>query len=50
MTWRKSCAVINEFPGRILIGETYFSNVADLRRTYGIKNDDSSCPWIFRWA
>jgi len=40
--------VINEFPGRILIGETYFSNVADLRRSYGLKNDELQLPMDFQ--
>jgi len=40
--------VINEFPGRILIGETYFSNVADLRRSYGVKNDELQLPMDFQ--
>ncbi len=41
-------SVINEFPGRVLIGETYFSNVADLRRTYGLKNDEIQLPMDFQ--
>src|SRR5271163_2379845 len=41
-------AVVNEFPGRILIGETYFSNVADLRRSYGLKNDELQLPMDFQ--
>ena len=41
-------AVINEFPGRVLIGETYFSNIADLRRTYGINNDELQLPMDFQ--
>ena len=41
-------AVINEFPGRVLIGETYFSKIADLRRTYGIKNDELQLPMDFQ--
>jgi alpha-glucosidase len=40
--------VIDEFPGRVLIGETYFSNVADLRRTYGLKNDEIQLPMDFQ--
>src|SRR5271168_1327981 len=40
--------VINEFPGRILIGETYFSDVADLRRSYGLKNDELQLPMDFQ--
>src|SRR5271163_2367638 len=40
--------VINEFPGRVLIGETYFSNVADLRRSYGLKNDELQLPMDFQ--
>jgi alpha-glucosidase len=41
-------AVINEFPGRVLIGETYFSKIADLRRTYGINNDELQLPMDFQ--
>jgi alpha-glucosidase len=40
--------VIDEYPGRILIGETYFSNVADLRRSYGLKNDELQLPMDFQ--
>jgi alpha-glucosidase len=40
--------VIDEFPGRVLIGETYFSNIADLRRTYGINNDEIQLPMDFQ--
>ena len=40
--------VIDEFPGRVLIGETYFSNVADLRRSYGVKNDELQLPMDFQ--
>ena len=40
--------VIDEFPGRVLIGETYFSNIADLRRTYGINNDELQLPMDFQ--
>ena len=41
--------VINEFPGRMLIGETYFSNIADLRRSYGqLKNDELQLPMDFQ--
>src|SRR5277367_6695678 len=41
-------AVINEYPGRILIGETYFHDVADLRRSYGLKNDELQLPMDFQ--
>ncbi len=41
-------AVINEFPGRVLIGETYFSKIADLRRTYGVKDDELQLPMDFQ--
>ncbi|AXC11011.1 Neopullulanase [Acidisarcina polymorpha] len=40
--------VIDEFPGRVLIGETYFSNVADLRKSYGAKNDELQLPMDFQ--
>jgi alpha-glucosidase len=41
-------AVINEFPGRVLIGETYFSKIEDLRRTYGLNNDEIQLPMDFQ--
>jgi alpha-glucosidase len=40
--------VIDEFPGRVLIGETYFDKVADLRRTYGLHNDEIQLPMDFQ--
>jgi alpha-glucosidase len=40
--------VIDEFSGRVLIGETYFSNIADLRRTYGLNNDELQLPMDFQ--
>jgi alpha-glucosidase len=40
--------VIDEFPGRVLIGETYFSKIADLRRTYGVKDDELQLPMDFQ--
>jgi alpha-glucosidase len=40
--------VIDEFPGRVLIGETYFDKVADLRRSYGLHNDELQLPMDFQ--
>jgi alpha-glucosidase len=34
----------DEFPGRILIGETYLSNIGDLRKMYGAHNDELQLP------
>jgi alpha-glucosidase len=36
--------VTDEFPGRILIGETYLPNVEELRKMYGEKNDEVQLP------
>lgn len=36
--------VTNEFPGRVLIGETYVSSAADLRKMYGANNDELQLP------
>jgi alpha-glucosidase len=36
--------VTDEFRERVLIGETYLSNVADLRRMYGAHNDELQLP------
>jgi len=40
--------VIDEFPGRVLIGETYFDKVADLRRSYGLHDDELQLPMDFQ--
>jgi alpha-glucosidase len=40
--------VINEFPGRVLIGETYFHSVDDLRKSYGLNNDEIQLPMDFQ--
>ncbi len=37
---REMRQVTNEFPGRILIGETYLPNVEELAKMYGRKNDE----------
>jgi alpha-glucosidase len=34
----------DEFPGRVLIGETYVSSVQDLARMYGASNDELQLP------
>ncbi len=36
--------VTDEFPERVLIGETYVSSIADLRRMYGTHNDELQLP------
>ena len=36
--------VTDEFPERVLIGETYVSNVRDLAKMYGAKNDELQLP------
>jgi alpha-glucosidase len=36
--------VANEYPGRILIGETYLPNVGELAKMYGRNNDELQLP------
>ena len=36
--------VIDRYPGRILIGETYTANAADLVKYYGARNDEVQLP------
>jgi len=36
--------VTDEFPDRVLIGETYLENAADLRKMYGARNDELQLP------
>lgn len=36
--------VTNEFPGRVLIGETYLPNVGELAKMYGRNNDELQLP------
>ena len=36
--------VSDEFPDRVLIGETYLENAADLRKMYGARNDELQLP------
>jgi len=36
--------VTNEFPGRVLIGETYLPNANELRKMYGEHNDELQLP------
>jgi alpha-glucosidase len=40
--------VTDEFPGRILIGETYLPNTEELRKMYGAKNDELQLPMDLR--
>ena len=41
---RELRTVTNEFPGRILIGETYLPNVGELAKMYGRNNDELQLP------
>lgn len=41
---RELRGVINEFPGRVLIGETYVHNVGDLAKMYGRNRDELQLP------
>ena len=36
--------VTDEFPGRVLIGETYLPDIAELRKMYGKHNDELQLP------
>ena len=36
--------VTDEFPDRVLIGETYLENIGDLRKMYGAHNDELQLP------
>ncbi len=42
--------VTDEFPGRILIGETYLPNIAELAKMYGEKNDETQLPMNTQFA
>ncbi len=41
---RELRAVINEYPGRVLIGETYLPNVQELAKMYGANDDELQLP------
>ncbi len=41
---RQLRSVINEFPGRVLIGETYVHNIGDLAKMYGRNRDELQLP------
>jgi alpha-glucosidase len=41
---REMRQVTNEFPGRILIGETYLPNIEELAKMYGKANDETHMP------
>ncbi|MBZ5726092.1 MAG: alpha-glucosidase [Acidobacteriia bacterium] len=41
---REMRAVTNEFPGRVLIGETYLPIVQELAKMYGARNDELHLP------
>ncbi|MGB7758610.1 MAG: alpha-glucosidase [Bryobacteraceae bacterium] len=40
----------NEFPGRVLIGETYLPNVKELAKMYGARNDELHLPMDTQFA
>lgn len=42
--------VTNEFPGRVLIGETYLPNVKELAKMYGARNDELHLPMDTQFA
>jgi len=41
---REMRQVVDEFPGRILIGETYLPSVGELAKMYGRRNDEANLP------
>jgi alpha-glucosidase len=41
---REMRKVTDEFPGRVLIGETYVPNIEELARMYGRANDETQLP------
>jgi alpha-glucosidase len=43
-TLRQLRQVTNEYPGRVLIGETYLPNVGELAKMYGRNNDELQLP------
>ncbi len=47
---REMRRVTNEFPGRILIGETVQSNIDGLAKMYGGANDEMQLPMDFQFA
>ena len=47
---REMRQVTNEFPGRILIGETYLPNIEELAKMYGQANDETQMPMDMQFA
>ncbi|SPF45065.1 putative alpha-glucosidase [Candidatus Sulfopaludibacter sp. SbA4] len=47
---REMRKVTDEFPGRILIGETYLPNVEELAKMYGKGNDETQLPMDMQFA
>jgi alpha-glucosidase len=47
---REMRQVTNEFPGRILIGETYLPNIEELAKMYGQANDETHMPMNMQFA
>jgi alpha-glucosidase len=47
---REMRQVSNEFPGRVLIGETYVPNIGDLAKMYGRKNDELQLPMDMQYG
>ncbi len=41
---RELRSVTNEYPGRVLIGETYVPNIGELAKMYGAKKDELQLP------
>ena len=47
---REMRQVSNEFPGRVLIGETYVPNIGELAKMYGKKNDELQLPMDMQYG
>jgi len=47
---REMRLVSNEFPGRVLIGETYVPNIGELAKMYGKKNDELQLPMDMQYG
>ena len=47
---RQMRQVTNEFPGRILIGETYLPDIQELAKMYGRANDETQLPMDMQFA
>jgi alpha-glucosidase len=47
---RELRGVTNEFPGRVLIGETYLPDISELAKMYGAHNDELQLPMDTQFA